>query len=77
MTMACDICGKTGRNLEQLRDCYQLKEIKEVCDSCKTKLNKQLSKLQRNMHFQMELALKAHMLGLRRKARKERENENY
>lgn len=75
--MACDICGKTGRNLEQLRDCYQLKEIKEVCDSCKTKLNKQHAKLQRNMHFQMELTLKAHMLGLRRKARKERENENY
>jgi hypothetical protein len=75
--MACDICGKTGRNLEQLRDCYQLKEIKEVCDSCSTNLNKHLSRLRHIMQLQIESALKAHMLGLRRKARKERENENY
>lgn len=43
--MACDICGKKGVNLEDVKPQYKTDDIQQVCDSCIGKLNKQLFKL--------------------------------
>lgn len=32
--MACDICGKTGVQLEPLLEPYQTKQIKDICPDC-------------------------------------------
>ena len=42
----CDICGKKGVNLTDLRDIYKSDLIAEICTDCEKEANKQLSKLQ-------------------------------
>lgn len=37
--MACDICGKTGTSLNNLRDCFQTKDIKSICRDCENIVN--------------------------------------
>lgn len=44
--MACDICGKTGTYLTDLRDIYQTEDIKQMCPECGKIVNKQLGKIQ-------------------------------
>jgi hypothetical protein len=48
--MACDICGKTGVQLEDLMEQYQTKDIKQICSDCSSDVNKHLDKL-RSMTF--------------------------
>lgn len=43
--MACDICGKTGTRLVDLRECYQTDDIQQICPECETIVNRQHSKL--------------------------------
>ena len=45
--MACDMCGKTGTNLEQLNDKYKTDDIQSVCSKCSTLLNDHLYKLRK------------------------------
>ena len=43
--MACDVCGSVGTPLEDLRECYQTKDVRQVCPTCASVLNKHLDKL--------------------------------
>jgi lipoate-protein ligase B len=43
--MACDICGKTGTQLCNLRESYQTQDVKQVCEDCREDLDKQLSRI--------------------------------
>lgn len=45
--MACDICGKRGTSLAELRSVYQTDEIKAVCPDCEKVINGKLSALQK------------------------------
>ncbi|MEO8153602.1 MAG: hypothetical protein ABI605_11070 [Rhizobacter sp.] len=38
--MACDICGKNGTSLVDLRDTYQTSDIKAICPECETIVNR-------------------------------------
>lgn len=38
--MACDICGKTGTPLNDLRNIYQTEDIKVLCPTCESIVNK-------------------------------------
>jgi len=44
--MACDICGKTGTSLSDLREIYQTDDIKSICPDCEKVVNKQLNSIQ-------------------------------
>lgn len=44
--MACDICGKTGTSLNDLRPVYASPDIKSICPGCEKVVNRQLSKIQ-------------------------------
>ena len=43
--MACDICGKPTTDLEPLLEKYQAPDIKMICQTCLTTINKQHSSL--------------------------------
>jgi hypothetical protein len=43
--MACDICGKTGCNLESLLDIYKTKDIQQICGDCSGIVNRKNSNL--------------------------------
>lgn len=43
--MACDICGKTGARLNDLRDAYQTDDIKSICPECEKIVNKKHDEL--------------------------------
>lgn len=45
--MACDVCGKTGVDLEQFREPYQTKDIKEACPDCVKKIDDHILKIRR------------------------------
>lgn len=45
--MACDICGKTGCNLETLNTQYQTDDIKDICSDCSRMVNNQLWKIRK------------------------------
>ena len=40
--MACDMCGKTGVSLEQLKSEYQTDKISDLCSDCIRLTNKHL-----------------------------------
>lgn len=42
--MACDLCGKTGTTLEDLRPQYQTQTVKALCPECIRLINKHLDK---------------------------------
>ena len=48
--MACDICGKKGSVLIDLRDCYKSDDVHQVCSDCEAVLNDHLSKLRKVTH---------------------------
>lgn len=48
--MACDICGKNDETLEDLREIYATKEIRQVCSGCQKIIDKQLSKVRAVTH---------------------------
>ncbi|MGN8004320.1 hypothetical protein ACTJKQ_14150 [Acidovorax sp. 22279] len=54
--MACDICGKTGTPLRDLREIYQTDQIKVMCPDCEKVVNKQLRSIQ-DMTTRMQKAL--------------------
>jgi hypothetical protein len=68
--MACDICGKTGTPLSDLREIYQTDEIKVMCPDCEKVVNKQLRSIQ-DMTGRMQRALLKLFMG-ERKAKKDR-----
>jgi hypothetical protein len=43
--MACDICGKKGVRLEEIREIYKTADVQDICDECMGIINKQLSKI--------------------------------
>jgi hypothetical protein len=43
--MACDICGKTGTSLVDLRAEYQTDDIKAICYDCERIVNNKNGKL--------------------------------
>lgn len=45
--MACDICGKRGTPLNDLRSIYQTDDIKSICPECEKVVNGKLSALQK------------------------------
>ena len=44
--MGCDICGKSGVYLQDLKAPFQTEDIKEICDDC----NRQLTKHNQKLH---------------------------
>lgn len=54
--MACDICGKIGTPLNDLREIYQTDVIKSICPDCEKVVNKQLDSIQ-SMTGRMSCAL--------------------
>ena len=63
--MACDICGKTGAPLSDLREIYQTDEIKVMCPDCETVVNKQLNSIQ-SMTGRLQRALLKRFMGERK-----------
>lgn len=45
--MACDLCGKRGCYLNDLRDCYKTDEVQQICDECMREVNEQHRKTQK------------------------------
>jgi hypothetical protein len=43
--MACDLCGKVGVEMVDLRDQYKSELIAQVCDPCRKELDAQLWKI--------------------------------
>ena len=43
--MACDMCGKKGASLQNVRDCYATDDIQQICDDCVVDVNVHLDKL--------------------------------
>jgi hypothetical protein len=43
---ACDICHVEGVPLTELRDCYQLADVKEICGCCEGLINRAHHKMQ-------------------------------
>ena len=41
----CDICGEEKVSVHDLRQAYCTEDINRACDSCLSKLNKQLDKI--------------------------------
>lgn len=48
--MACDICGKKGCDLVDLRDSYKTDDIQQICHGCEYTVNKHLFKLKNSTH---------------------------
>lgn len=48
--MACDICRANDKELSSLRDCYQTKDVKQVCPDCLKEINRQLSNVRSVTH---------------------------
>jgi len=46
MATVCDICGKEGAYLDNIRAEYRTDEIQDVCDECRSQINDHLWKLQ-------------------------------
>lgn len=65
--MACDVCGKTGVDLDCLLDEFQTGDIKQVCSGCGKEVNDHLWKLR-------ELTRKANASFLKRFMNEKREN---
>ena len=63
--MACDICGKTGTPLSDLREIYQTDEIKVMCPECEKIVNKQLCSIQ-SMTGRLQRALLKRFMGERK-----------
>lgn len=68
--MACDICDKTGCHLEDVREIYRTREIRQVCDDCRRMINKQLDKIRYGLLAPLGPMLKAYMRNQRAKHRK-------
>lgn len=69
--MACDICGKTGCDLEQLKSEYQTDKISDLCSDCLRDVNKHLWEV-RKMEMKMTMGLvKRFMTNLREYRNKE------
>lgn len=66
--MACDICGKTGTTLNDLRGIYQTEHIKAICPECEQVVNKKLSAIQIMLGLQQRDLLKRFLQMLRIKA---------
>jgi protein-arginine kinase activator protein McsA len=65
--MACDICGKSEMNLQQLHKEYQTEEIKDICHDCSKKVNDHLWTLRLWASKMNEGFLKQWMMNMRRK----------
>ena len=63
--MACDICGKTGTSLSDLREIYQTDDIKSICPDSETGVNKQLNSLQ-TMTGRLQCVLPKRFMGERK-----------
>ena len=63
--MACDICGKTGTPLSDLREIYQTDDIKAICHDCEKVVNKQLNSIQ-SMTGRLQRALLKRFMGERK-----------
>ena len=63
--MACDICGKTGTPLSDLRGIYQTDDIKAICPDCEKVVNKQLDSIQ-SMTGRLQRALLKRFMGERK-----------
>jgi|ThiBiot_750_plan_1041556.scaffolds.fasta_scaffold107505_1 hypothetical protein len=63
--MACDICGKTGTALYDLRETYQTDDIKVICQDCEKVVNKQLRSIQ-SMTARLQCALLKRFIGERK-----------
>jgi hypothetical protein len=63
--MACDICGKTGTPLSDLREIYQTDDIKSICHDCEKVVNKQLGSIQ-SMTGRLQRVLLKRFIGERK-----------
>lgn len=63
--MACDICGKTGTPLSDLREIYQTDDIKSICHDCEKVVNKQLDSIQ-SMTGRLQRVLLKRFMGERK-----------
>lgn len=70
--MACDICGKSEMNLQQLNEEYQSKEIKDICSQCSKQVNDHLWNLRLWSSKMNESFLKQWMMNMRRKINKDK-----
>jgi len=66
--MACDICGKTGTSLSDLRSAYATSDIKSICPDCEKVVNRQLSKIQTVTSRMVIDLLKRFICGMRKPA---------
>lgn len=68
--MACDICGKTGVTLVDLRANYQTEHIKQVCSECESTVNDHLWELRRLSAKMNERWFKRFIINLKHKYKK-------
>lgn len=64
--MACDLCGKTGTHLTDLRDIYKSDSIQAICPDCEATINKQLRKIQ-NVTTDIQISLFKRFMQMLRK----------
>lgn len=69
--MACDICGKTGTTLADLRESYQTADIKAICPECESIVNNKREKLLTVVLNMLSVLLKRFMVEKRAKHTKE------
>ena len=69
--MACDICGKTGTCLSDLKTYYQTDDIKQICLDCGTDVNNHLSKLREMNQKMNEHWIKKFIITMKSKLTKE------
>jgi len=67
--MACDICGKTGVDLEDIKSEYQTDDIKQICSPCVKKINDHIWKLRKMTNKMNESWTKRFMDALKVKFR--------
>lgn len=64
--MACDMCGKTGTELEFLTEALKTDEIQQICSDCKVAVNKHLDKVRRLNRSFLDNTLKRFMMVFKR-----------
>ncbi len=61
MSMACDMCGKNTKALEDLREPFQTDKVKQVCSDCARILNDKLWQIRRVIDGAAKTLLKRFM----------------
>lgn len=67
--MACDLCGKTGTPLADLRHQYATQDIRVICPDCETVVNRHLHKMKTVSDNMVQTLFKRYLLKRQQNAR--------